>query len=35
MKEYTKEMKKAAEKKNVTLLIKRGKSSFFVGLHIE
>jgi hypothetical protein len=35
IKEYMKEMKKAAEKKNVTLLVKRGKSSFFVGLSIE
>ena len=35
MKEYTKEMKKASEKKNVTLLVKRGKSSFFVRCAIE
>jgi serine protease Do len=35
MKEYAKEMSKAAEKKSVTLLVKRGKSSFFVGLRIE
>jgi serine protease Do len=35
LKQYTKEMGKAAEKKNVTLLVKRGKSSFFVGLRIE
>lgn len=35
MKEYTKAMSKAAEKKNVTLLVQRGKSKFFVGLRIE
>jgi serine protease Do len=35
MKEYTKEMSKAVEKKNVMLLIKRGKSTFFVGLRLE
>jgi serine protease Do len=35
MKQYTKEMSKAAENKNVTLLVKRGKSSFFVGLRLE
>ena len=35
MKQYTAEMSKAAEKKNVILLVKRGKSNFFVGLHIE
>lgn len=35
MKEYTKEMSKAAEKKNVMLLVKRGKSTFFVGLRLE
>jgi hypothetical protein len=28
-------MNKAAEKKSVILLVKRGKSNFFVGLHIE
>jgi serine protease Do len=35
MKEYSKEMSKAAENKNVTLLVQRGKSKFFVGLRIE
>lgn len=35
MKKYTTEMNKAAEKKSVILLVKRGKSNFFVGLHIE
>ena len=35
MKEYTKEMGKALTKKNATLLIKRGKSTFFVGLRME
>lgn len=35
MKEYTKEMKKASEKKNVTLLVKRGKSTFFVSLSLD
>jgi serine protease Do len=35
MKQYTTEMSKAAEKKSVILLVKRGKSNFFVGLHIE
>ena len=35
MKQYTAEMSKAAEKKSVILLVKRGKSNFFVGLHIE
>jgi serine protease Do len=34
IKEYNKEMTKAAEKKSVTLLVKRGKSSFFVALRI-
>jgi serine protease Do len=35
MKQYNAEMSKAAEKKSVILLVKRGKSNFFVGLHIE
>lgn len=35
MKEYTKEMKKASEKKNVTLLVKRDKSTFFVSLSLD
>ncbi|MCX5847986.1 MAG: DegQ family serine endoprotease [Deltaproteobacteria bacterium] len=35
MKQYTAEMKKAADKKSVILLVKRGSSNFFVGLHIE
>jgi serine protease Do len=35
LKEYIKEISRAAEKKNVTLLVKRGKSSFFVGMRIE
>jgi serine protease Do len=35
MKQYTAEMSKAAEKKSVILLIKRGNSNFFVGLHME
>jgi serine protease Do len=35
LKQYMAEMTKAAEKKNVILLIKRGNSNFFVGLHLE
>lgn len=35
LKQYTVEMKKAAEKKNVVLLIKRGNSNFWVGLSLE
>jgi serine protease Do len=35
MAEYTREISKAAEGKGVTLLIKRGRSSFFVPLRIE
>ena len=35
LKQYSAEMTKAAEKKNVVLLIKRGTSNFFVGLHLE
>jgi serine protease Do len=35
LKQYTAEMKKAAERKSVVLLIKRGNSNFFVGLHLE
>ncbi|MGD0278405.1 MAG: DegQ family serine endoprotease [Smithella sp.] len=34
-KQFNMEMSKAAEKKSVILLIKRGNSNFFVGLHIE
>jgi Trypsin-like serine proteases, typically periplasmic, contain C-terminal PDZ domain len=35
MKDYNREMSKAAERKSVTLLVKRGKDSFFVALRIE
>jgi serine protease Do len=35
LKQYTAEMTKAAEKKNVVLLIKRGNSNFFVALNLE
>lgn len=35
MKDYTREISKAIEKKSVTLLIKRGTSSFFVALQTE
>lgn len=35
MKDYNREITKAAEKKSVTLLIKRGRSSFFVALRTE
>jgi serine protease Do len=35
LKQYNEEMKKAAGKKSVTLLVKRGKSTFFIGLHSE
>ena len=35
MKQYTMEMNKAAEKKSVMFLVKRGKSAFYVALHIE
>jgi len=35
MKDYNREMSKAAERKSVTLLVKRGKESFFVALRIE
>jgi serine protease Do len=35
MKEYSKEIKKAADKKSVTLLVKRGKSTFFVSLSLD
>jgi serine protease Do len=35
LKQYAAEMTKAAEKKNVILLIKRGNSNFFVGLNVE
>jgi serine protease Do len=35
MKQYNTEMTKAAEKKSVMFLIKRGKSTFYVALHIE
>lgn len=34
VKQYLKEIGKAAEKKNVTLLVQRGKSKFFVSLRI-
>ena len=35
LKQFSTEMSKAAEKKSVILLIKRGNSNFFVGLHLE
>jgi serine protease Do len=35
IKDYKREMSKAAERKSVTLLVKRGKGSFFVALKIE
>ena len=35
IKDYNREMSKAAERKSVTLLVKRGKESFFVALRIE
>jgi serine protease Do len=35
LKQYTAEMTKTAEKKNVVLLIKRGNSNFFVALNLE
>ncbi len=35
MKEYIKEMNKAVEQKSVRLLVQRGKSRFFVALHLE
>jgi serine protease Do len=35
IKDYNREMSKAAERKSVTLLVKRGKDSFFVALRIE
>jgi serine protease Do len=35
IKDYIKEMSKAVEKKGVTLLVKRGKSSFFVPIRID
>jgi serine protease Do len=35
LKQYSAEMTKAIEKKSVILLIKRGNSNFFVGLHLE
>ena len=35
MKQYTKEISKAAEKRNVTLLVQRGKSKVIVSLHME
>jgi len=35
LKDYTKEMSSAAEKKSVTLLIRRGKSTFWVGLRSD
>jgi serine protease Do len=35
IKQYNSEMSKAAQKKGVMLLVKRGKANFFVGLHME
>jgi S1-C subfamily serine protease len=35
MQDYIREIEKAAEKKKVILLIKRGSASFFVGLLAE
>jgi len=35
LKQYSAEMTKATEKKSIILLIKRGNSNFFVGLHLE
>jgi serine protease Do len=35
IKDYNKEMSRAVEGKGVTLLVKRGKESFFVALRIE
>ncbi|HQO14590.1 MAG TPA: DegQ family serine endoprotease [Smithellaceae bacterium] len=35
LKQYMTEMSKAQEKKSVILLIKRGNSNFFIGLHLE
>lgn len=35
LKQYTKEISKAAERKSVTLFVQRGKSKFFVSLRIE
>lgn len=35
IKQYNAEMSKAVQKKGVMLLVKRGKSNFFVGLHME
>lgn len=35
LKQYTAEMAKAAEKKSVVLLVKRGSSNFFVGLNVQ
>jgi len=35
LKQFSTEMSKAAEKKSVILLIKRGNSNFFIGLHLE
>jgi serine protease Do len=35
LKQYTAEMTKAIQKKSVMLLVKRGNSNFFVGLHME
>jgi serine protease Do len=35
MKQYAKEISRAAEKKSVTLLVQRGKSKFFVSLRTE
>ncbi len=35
IKDYNKEMSKASERKSVTLLVKRGRESFFVALRID
>jgi hypothetical protein len=35
MKDFNREIAKAAGKKSVTLLIKRGRSSFFVALQTD
>jgi serine protease Do len=35
MKQYATEMKKASDKKSVTLLVKRGNTTFWVPLNIE
>jgi len=35
IKQYAKEISKAAEKKNVTLLVQRGRSKFFINLRLQ